>query len=190
MSGEIRNKGRNGEIPAEVYSTFVQLGEDNVFAQLYADAYQIKPKVRGMDLVVDMNERYKVREKLSEVDYHSSRLQSLRTPNVMDFLIASVVCGPELQGEEHIQLLQSIEEIKKGQSSLEESFSEEEGIFGMMGNMIGNIIRGTIGHGKLILTQIFEDRFPGLQMDDIVIKFPFLIAYGWLFFCLLSSSDG
>ena len=41
-----------------------------------------------------------------------------------------------------------------------------------MGNMIGNIIRGTIGHGKLILTQIFEDRFPGLQMDDIVDQIP------------------
>ncbi len=172
LSAEIRDKQRNEEIPAEVYSTFVQVGEDNIFAQLYADAYQIKPKVRGMDLVVDMNERYKVREKLSEVDYHPSQLQNLRTPNVMDFLIASAICGPELQGEEHIQLLQSIEDIKKGQSSLEESFSEEEGIFGMMGNMIGNIIRGTIGHGKLILTQIFEDRFPGLQMDDIINQIP------------------
>ena len=169
LSEEIK---RNKEIPKEVHSTFNQLGEDNIFAQLYEDAYQIKPKVRGMDLVSDMNERYKLREKLSQVDYHPSRLMRLRTPYMMDFLIASAVCGPELQGEEHIQLLQSIEEIKKGQSSLEESFSKEEGIFGMIGNMIDNVIRGTIGHGKLILTQIFEDRFPGLQMDDIVDQIP------------------
>ena len=167
ISTEIHNKAQNGEIPTEVLSTFLQLGEDNIFARLYEEAFHIKPKVRGMNTVDYINEAYKVKEQINQMKPYSSRLKNLRTPGAMDFLIASAVCGPELQDEKHIKLIQTMENIKEGQSSLEESFSEETGVFGKIGNMLGNIIRG-----KLILNQIFEDQFPGLEMDDIVNQIP------------------
>lgn len=168
--GEEEKKGI--EFLPKIKVVFLRLGMDNIFAKLYqltfikkssGEYVQIEPKARGMSTVEHINNDFKLRTKIDEVKYHPSHLRSLRTPYVMDFLVSSVLCGPDLRGKEHTDLINLITSTVSA-SSLEKNFSQSSG--GLMAR-VADVGQGML-EGKGLLFQAMETKFPGLEMNEIV----------------------
>ena len=174
---KIKEEEENGiKFPVDVKNVFRKIGMDNIFARLYQLTFikqnnneyiQISPKSRGMNVVEATNTRYKLRGESNSVEYNSSVLGFLHTPRVVDFLVASVLCGSDLRDEKHEDLLQQIKNVNSGQSSIEGTFAVNSGLSGKLKDVGQGIL-----DGKLLLLQALEKNFPGLEMDDIVDQIP------------------
>ena len=95
----------------ELQTAYYFLEADNIYAQLYQHSYKIKPKTRGMATVEDSNDVYDKKEEHTDIDYNPSRLKFLRTPGIMDFIIASAVCGPDSQSEEYQKIVEDAKKV-------------------------------------------------------------------------------
>ena len=128
-------------LPKEVQSAFRFLGLDDVFAKLYrltfncrrSESNQIVPNscvslqsdTKGMDRIKINNSQ--------NTSLYPSTLKNLHTPGAMDFLVASAVCGPDLDTKKHNNMLAHISRVK-GQDSLKDVFRKELGFFGRLFN--------------------------------------------------------
>ena len=101
------------ELPSKVRSVFYRLGANNIFAQLYKEAFEIKPRPKGMYIVDLLNDNYEKRAEQNHINYHPGRLQFLRTPHIIDFIVASALCGPDLSKEQSEELLATTKNILK-----------------------------------------------------------------------------
>ncbi len=140
----------NINLPLEALSLFRKLGENNIFAKLYAKTFikneengtgentegdsqykQINPQTPGMQYITDMNDYIKEKEKRFDIDIHPDHLAQLRTLGIMDFFIASALCGPDLRKNENTDLFQKLNSIFDAsggvsETTFEETFSEQE----------------------------------------------------------------
>ena len=106
--------GWRGPSPTEVELLPEQvgrwLGPANIFAQLYKETFvtkasaqrgegnvvQMRSLPQGMSAIHAIDQVYQTAESGYGVDYHSERVGRIQTPKIMDFLLASAVCGPDL----------------------------------------------------------------------------------------------
>ena len=122
-------------LPQSALSAYYQLGTDNIFAQLYEQTFinkasennaqdfspenpyieastpenqyrQINPQTPGMNYVNSHNQLAKVKEEGFDIELHPKRLKLIRTNGIMDFFVASALCGPDLSKTENNELLQ------------------------------------------------------------------------------------
>ncbi len=84
-------------MPPEVLKVFHVLGPDNILAKSYEYGAHLKPLSEGMDTIVGINNIGENIEEVYQEDYHPESLKLLKTPGVMDFLLVSALCGPDLE---------------------------------------------------------------------------------------------
>ncbi len=141
---DVESKPNDYNILAQLYrETFLKQGDQHV---------QIKSIPQGMFIVEDINAGYKSQKERYQTSYHPSMLNSIRTPHIMDFIIASAVCGPDLKAPKHTNLLDKVNRVVKGNSDLETEFSKDRGL---LGKIFGQ-----------------EDATRPLEMDEIVKQMP------------------
>ena len=131
--GMTRQREREGlVVPNPALPVFYKLGPDNIFVRLYArtfvnlnlseeksHSHQIKPHTPGMSEVEKLNHLLQ--------SHHPTSLQRLYTPYITDFVIASALCGPDLDLKEDPNLLQQIQNIvstENPQEAFETAFEE------------------------------------------------------------------
>lgn len=73
----------------------------NLFSSLYKKAKSIKPNTQGMHIVHALNNQYIQKEKIKSVDYHPDHIGMVYTPHIVDFILVSSLCGPDLSKEEY-----------------------------------------------------------------------------------------
>ena len=114
-------KEQPAQLPVEVKKAIHLLGADSIFAQLYELGYQIKPLAHGRPLITEVNKIYDEREQEGGVKYHPRQVGTLQTPHIMDFLLVSAVCGPDLtthkQHQQNRALWTQSEEQAQSQSN-------------------------------------------------------------------------
>ena len=79
--------------------------------------YQISPSAKGTEVVYGYNQLYTKYEKNYNINYHPDRLKNLKTNGMIDFIVASAVCGPDLNTEPELMLNQ-VEDTKDLMSQL------------------------------------------------------------------------
>ena len=101
-------------VPDPALPVFYKLGPDNIFARLYAKTFvdegesfeQINPYIQSMRGIEMSN------QELPETGYkHPKHLKRLYTPYVTDFIVASALCGPDLNTEGDLDVLGHIQDI-------------------------------------------------------------------------------
>ena len=86
-----------GVIPPEAAQAFHRLGGENIFAKLYAVSAQIKPLAEGRMLITQTNQMESSKKETYSIEnYQPERVNLLKTPSALDFLLVSAVCGPDL----------------------------------------------------------------------------------------------
>ena len=92
-------------------AVFAELYKETFIKQPHSDAVeyiQIVSWPKGMYSVNNLNFAYKNLEEVYNMNSHPDRIEYLITPNVIDFIVASALCGPDLSqdrglSEEDIQ---------------------------------------------------------------------------------------
>ena len=117
-----RQKEQEGlEIPDPVLPVFYKLGPENIFAWLYAGTFmgisleeeeslflhQIRPHTQGMLDIETLNKTLTIGYKHP----NHKTLKRLHTPYVTDFIVASALCGSDLDIEQDLNLLQQTQHI-------------------------------------------------------------------------------
>ncbi len=129
---QLKNQG----YPKDLTQVLTQLGPHNIFASLFKELYRadktgsyvahIKPTARGMSVVKKVNNYFKTQEEYDETSYHPKKLARFHTPGMMDFLIASSLCGPDLFNDvNHSKMIDKIKHITSGESTIEEVFPNQ-----------------------------------------------------------------
>ncbi len=130
---ELQEKG----YPSELISTLQRLGPSHILAQLYQEIYRpdpttghylnhIKPSAKGMLAVQSLNKHYKAKKEYFRNSEHPYHMSVFKTPGVMDFLIVSALCGPNLNNNTaHQNILPKIKKVLTGQNSIEEIFPNQ-----------------------------------------------------------------
>ena len=138
LSEELKNQE---ESLHPVTNIFRLVGPNNIFAHLYQETFvavqtgetteapkvkyiPITPLARGMDLVESLNYSYAVKGSEYQVDYHSNRVKRLITPGMMDFIVASAVCGPDLSSDKNQKILKKIRSITESPNP-KQAFEQE-----------------------------------------------------------------
>ena len=128
--GMTRQKEREGlQVPPPALPVFYKLGPNNIFAKLHAKTFvkmdnefiQIEPHAQGMLEV-------QVQNILNHQMGHPKSLKRIYTPHITDFIIASALCGPDLDAEENPSLLNQIQWISSqpdSQAAFETLFEGE-----------------------------------------------------------------
>ena len=142
---------KDEDMDPKLHRAHYYLGADNIYTQLYRHSYQITPRVQGMATVEELNEMYNTKEEHSDIDYHPSRISGLRTPDIIDFIIASALCGPDSKAEEYQTINVSIKKVLS-----------TEAVRTKAPEM-------TVVHGP---AYTLETQFPDQNMDDILSQMP------------------
>lgn len=123
LERELEAKKKKFLVPRQVRDTFYKLGTENIFARLYARTFyffslfpdqspfkhefrtqpvrpegaseQIKPFSQGMAVIEEDNKTFKALEESGNF-MHPYSVEGIPTPYFMDFIIASAICGPDL----------------------------------------------------------------------------------------------
>ena len=86
----------------EVAGVFHTLGADSIWPQLYEWAFELKPLGEGMALIEAGNEMATGYADGASWEQHPKRVNYLKTPKMMDYLVVSAVCGPDLTKQERV----------------------------------------------------------------------------------------
>ena len=110
------------------------LGPDDIFVQLFkelfiADPEQytypsfIRPIPRGMFIKDSINHQYKNKKEYMQLKGHPRQLKIFKTPGIVDYVVASALCGPDLSNSPaHKNLIAKIKKITSKKSTLEKEF--------------------------------------------------------------------
>ncbi len=124
--------------PEELITTAQALGPNHIFSQLLKELYRtdpnsgtyqysIKPSAQGMLLTQNLNQHYSMRKQYFKMKYHPTQLNIFNTPGIMDFLVVSALCGPDLTtSSEHQAMLSKVQKVISKQSSLEKEFPDQD----------------------------------------------------------------
>ena len=88
---------------------------------------QVTPRPQGMHLVEAMNNLYQIKEEQFDIKYHPNRLEGIRTSYMIDFIVASALCGPDLSDQDEDLLSKEMGlSDKDPRSAFESAFAEED----------------------------------------------------------------
>lgn len=142
---------KDEDVDPKLQRAHYYLGADNIYAQLYLYSHQITPRTQGMYEVERFNKIYNTKEEHSDIDYHPSRMSGLRTPDIVDFIIASAVCGPNPEAEEYQTINASIKKVLSAET-----------------------VRARAPEMTVVPNPAYtlETQFPGQNMDGILAQMP------------------